>query len=130
MLEFWLVAAEGTDRFDGAELVRNLITHDPQALLLAEDAQLDGAIVGSVIAGWDGWRCHLYRLAVRPDQRRQGIASTLLSTAERRFRELGGRRFDAMVLDANTEAHPAWAAAGYDPQPEWSRWVKFHPVQP
>ncbi|WP_405737448.1 GNAT family N-acetyltransferase [Streptomyces sp. NBC_01537] len=31
----------------------------------------------------DGWRCHLYRLAVHPGHRRQGIA--LLDAAEQRF---------------------------------------------
>ena len=35
-------------------------------------------IVGSVIAGWDGWRCHLYRLAVAPARRREGIGRALL----------------------------------------------------
>jgi ribosomal protein S18 acetylase RimI-like enzyme len=44
-------------------------------------AEADGQLVGSVIAGWDGWRCHLYRLAVAPDRRRQGIGSTLLKQA-------------------------------------------------
>jgi len=28
------------------------------------------------------------------------------------------------VLDDNIAAHKIWSAAGYAPQPEWSRWVK------
>jgi GNAT superfamily N-acetyltransferase len=32
-----------------------------------------GEIAGTVIAGWDGWRGNIYRLAVHPGHRRRGI---------------------------------------------------------
>jgi ribosomal protein S18 acetylase RimI-like enzyme len=121
VLAFWRTAAEGVSISDDAEGVAGLIARDPEALLLAER---DGELVGTVIAGFDGWRCHLYRLAVRPDARRQGVARTLLAAAEERFAALGGRRGDAMVLERNEDAHHAWRAAGYTAEPQWRRWVK------
>ena len=122
VLAFWKIAAEDTNRGgDDTAAVRALIARDPEALRLAV---ADGEIVGSLVAGFDGWRCHLYRFAVHPDRRRQGIGALLLADAEERFRRFGGRRADAMVLDDNTLAHFAWAAAGYAPQEEWRRWVK------
>ncbi|MEU1665474.1 GNAT family N-acetyltransferase [Streptomyces sparsogenes] len=121
VLAFWKDAAEGTSISDDRDGVARLLDRDPESLLLAERG---GELAGTVIAGFDGWRCHLYRLAVHPDHRRQGVASALLRAAEERFTALGGRRGDAMVLDDNTLAHHAWRAAGYAPQPEWSRWVK------
>jgi ribosomal protein S18 acetylase RimI-like enzyme len=134
LLVFWAQSAEGTSVSDDPAGVANLITRDPEALLIAETSGLgtsggpgaadQSTIVGTLIAGFDGWRCHLYRFAVSPAYRRQGIGSALLSAAEERFAALGGRRGDVMVLDHNTLAHSAWSAAGYRRQDDWSRWIK------
>ena len=121
LLAFWARAAEGTSITDDPAGLARLIGRDPQALIVAEH---EGAVVGTVIAGWDGWRCHLYRLAVDPGHRRQGIGAALLAAAERRFEALGGRRADAMVLDRNELGQRTWTNAGYAAEPQWSRWVK------
>ena len=63
VLAFWKAAAEGTSISDDPSGVERLVARDPEALILAEQ---DGELVGTVIAGFDGWRCHLYRLAVHP----------------------------------------------------------------
>jgi ribosomal protein S18 acetylase RimI-like enzyme len=122
ILEFWAVAGENSSRpADDATLVANLLSRDPDSLLVAER---DGAVVGTVIAGWDGWRAHLYRLAVDPGTRGQGVGRRLVEAAEERLRALGARRFDAMVLSGNDLGARAWTALGYRPQDDWTRWVK------
>jgi ribosomal protein S18 acetylase RimI-like enzyme len=121
LLEFWARAAEGSSITDDVDGITRLLQRDPEALLVAER---DGAIVGTVIAGYDGWRCHLYRLAVDPSHRRQGIATALLAAAHDRFVALGGRRADAMVLTGNALGRHAWRAAGYRAEERWRRWTR------
>ncbi|MEV0280046.1 GNAT family N-acetyltransferase [Streptomyces sp. NPDC050610] len=121
VLAFWKEAAEGTSISDDRDGVARLVARDSESLLLAE---VGGELAGTVIAGFDGWRCSLYRLAVHPDARRRGVATALLEAAERRFVALGGRRGDAMVLEDNAVAQRAWGAAGYARERQWRRWTK------
>lgn len=123
LIEFWAMAGENAGRpSDDAELIENLIFRDPDSILVADS---NGVIVGTVIAGWDGWRAHLYRLAVDPGSRGQGIGRRLTQAAEERLRSLGAIRFDAMVLSGNEVGEGAWQAMGYRPQEDWQRWVRF-----
>jgi ribosomal protein S18 acetylase RimI-like enzyme len=122
LLDLWREAAENESRPpDTRPAVAALLDRDAAAVIVAEH---DGVLAGSVIAGWDGWRCHVYRLAVRPAGRRQGVGAALLAAAEDRFRALGGTRADAMVLDGNDLGQQLWRASGYVRQADWSRWVK------
>ncbi|MCD0480966.1 GNAT family N-acetyltransferase [Streptacidiphilus sp. ASG 303] len=127
LLAFWAQAAEGRSITDDEDGVARLLARDPGALLTA---RVDGVLAGTVIAGWDGWRCHLYRLAVHPAHRRRGVATALLAAAAERFQTLGGRRADAMVLDRNTAGRAAWQAAGYAPDAGWTRWTRPLPDSP
>jgi ribosomal protein S18 acetylase RimI-like enzyme len=124
ILELWRDAAENRSRpADTRESVAGLLDRDPLALLVAVD-ELSGVLVGTIIVGWDGWRGHLYRLAVRPDRRREGIGQLLIRAAEDRCRALGAGRIDAMVLDDNDLGQTIWVAAGFTRQDDWRRWVK------
>jgi ribosomal protein S18 acetylase RimI-like enzyme len=122
LLAMWQEAAENDSRPpDTRQAVAALLDRDGGALILAEH---DGQLIGSVIAGWDGWRYHLYRLAVRPGWRRQGTGAALLEAAEKRLQALGAKRIDAMVLASNDLGQNLWRASGYTEQPHWRRWVK------
>ena len=120
ILQLWRDAdAEPTHTDDPASVVR-LLNHDPGALIVA----VDGArIVGSVIAGWDGWRGSIYRLAVRPDYRRQALGRWLLEAAEARLRQLEAVRMQAIVVETDATAMAFWRSSGWEQQSERARFV-------
>ncbi|WP_241840165.1 GNAT family N-acetyltransferase [Frankia sp. CcI49] len=122
LLALWEAAAENEARpADTADAIRTMLARDPEVCLVARQGD---RIVGSLIAGWDGWRAHLYRLAVHPGVRRQGIGRALLDAAALRLRSLGATRLDAMVLENNELGHTFWRTAGFQSQDEWRRWVR------
>jgi ribosomal protein S18 acetylase RimI-like enzyme len=120
VLALWREAAEPTST-DSIEALGNLQRRDPGALIVAE---ADGRIVGSVIAGWDGWRGAIYRLAVAHDQRRRGLGQALLRAAEERLTGLGGRRLHAIVVESNDDAVAFWTATDWEYQAGQLRFAK------
>ena len=106
---------------DDAEVVNTLMEHDENALIVSDE---DGLIVGAVIAGWDGWRGNVYRLAVRPDRRRRGTASLLVAAAHEHLYNQGCRRVTALVGKDESEAQQLWRALGYEFDSGIARWVR------
>ena len=106
---------------DPASLARLLDTSE-DALLVAEDG--GGRLVGTIVAGWDGWRGNLYRLAVLPTERRRGIALRLVAEAEQRLTRKGAVRLSALVVSEHDPAVALWLAAGYTHDPRVGRYVR------
>ena len=120
VLALWREAdAEPTHTDDAAGLM-TLLDRDPEALIVAVDGD---RLVGSVIAGWDGWRGSIYRIVVAPDQRRAGLGRRLLQAAEDRLRRVGARRSQAIVVETDDLAVAFWRASGWAAQVERVRFV-------
>jgi ribosomal protein S18 acetylase RimI-like enzyme len=90
--------------------VERVLEQAPGALIVAEEG---GAVVGTVIAGSDGWRGSIWRLAVHPEHRRRGLGMALVRAAEERLGELGIPRVQALVGSDDAEARAFWERAGY-----------------
>ncbi len=61
VLELWRRAGAEPSVTDDPGALRRRLRRDRNLFVLAWDR---GRLVGTLIGGWDGWRGHLYRLAV------------------------------------------------------------------
>ena len=93
-----------------AEIERKL-TRDPDLFLVAE---ADGAIIGSVIGGYDGRRGLVYHLAVASKFRGRGVGSQLMDELETRLRAKGCLKCYLLVTTDNPEAESYYQQRGWE----------------
>ncbi len=122
VLDLWADARSGhASRVDRVEDVERLVEGSPGALLVADR---DREIIGALIAGWDGWRGNMYRLAVHEGCRRQGVGLVLVRAGEQYLRDRGAQRVTALVAYDDEAAGAFWDAAGYPQDREIGRRVR------
>ena len=121
MLSLWRAAGGPAGVTDTREGLAQLLRCDPEGLLIADSEE---APIGSLIAVCDGWRGNLYRLAVLPERRREGVATALLREGERHLRTLGAVRLAAVVAEGDDHAMAFWQAAGYATDNRMARCVR------
>lgn len=122
VLELWAGArSDHASTADRLEDIEALLAGSPAALLVAE---VEREIVGALIAGWDGWRGNMYRLAVRDGRRREGIGLALVRAGEDYLRQCGVRRITALVAFEDEAAGGFWESAGYPQDREIGRRVR------
>ena len=82
----------------------------PELFLVGE---LDGRVVASVMAGYDGHRGWVNYLAVEPKTRRLGLARKLMEHVERLLRERGCPKLNLQVRNTNAAALEFYRRIGY-----------------
>jgi ribosomal protein S18 acetylase RimI-like enzyme len=118
----WAVArTEHAVTEDRPEAVHRVLETGEESLWVAEQ---DGAIVGAVIAAWDGWRGNIYRLAIAPAHRRLGIGTGLLRAGERSLQRRGANRVTALVAFEDERAGAFWDENGYPVDSDIGRRVR------
>lgn len=106
---------------DRIEHVHRLLAETPGSLLIAEAG---GALLGTLIAAWDGWRGNMYRLVVLREHRRRRIGLALVRAGEEYLHQQGARRITALVAHEDTIASGFWESAGYPQDPLIGRRVR------
>ncbi len=75
--------------------------------------EVDGILVGAVIATHDGRKGWINRLVVDPQHRRRGHGTRLIAAAEERLREQGMQITAALVESDNPASLAMFQQAGY-----------------
>jgi ribosomal protein S18 acetylase RimI-like enzyme len=76
-------------------------------------ATLDGAVVGSVMAGYEGHRGWINYLAVDPAHQARGIGRTLMEAAERLLAAEGCPKINLQVRSSNASVIAFYKHLGY-----------------
>ncbi|NDL65427.1 GNAT family acetyltransferase [Acerihabitans arboris] len=78
-------------------------------------AEVAGAVVGSIMGGYDGHRGSAYYLGVHPDYRGRGIANALISRLEKKLIARGCPKIQLMVREDNEAVIGMYEKLDYEP---------------
>ena len=106
--------------------IANKLATQPELFFVA--TQRD-AVVGTVLAGYDGHRGWLYSLAVDTQVRRHGIGTRLVAHAENALAERGCPKVNLQVLPDKPEVIGFYDALGYRADPVVSLGKRLEAVE-
>lgn len=86
------------------------LAHEDGLLFLAVK---DDAVIGTVMAGYDGHRGWLYSVAVHPEHRQQGAGSALIKHAERELENRGCVKVNLQIIAGNEAVAGFYNSLGY-----------------
>ena len=71
------------------------------------------AVVGTIMAGYDGYRGWIYSIAISPNYQKKGIGSSLLAFAEQKLSELGCMKINLQIMEGNEVVENFYLSNGY-----------------
>ena len=99
---------------DPQQDIRRKLGVQPELFLVGE---VDGQLVASAMAGFDGHRGWVNYLAVCPTQRRRGLGRQLMTAVEQRLEALGCPKLNLQVRDGNQAVLAFYERLGYRVEP-------------
>jgi ribosomal protein S18 acetylase RimI-like enzyme len=94
--------------------IRRKVEFQPELFFVGE---LDGRIVASVMAGYEGHRGWINYLAVLPEYRRKGLGEKMMRHAEHVLRDWGAPKINLQIRETNREVIQFYEAIGYKAEP-------------
>ena len=102
---------------DPATAIRNKLAVERDLFFVAVEG---GAVVGTVLGGYDGHRGWVYSLAVKPQHRRQGVGSALVHRLEQALAGRGCLKVNLQVRSSNAAVVAFYEKLGYAVEPRVS----------
>lgn len=109
---------------EAAVAIPEKVRFQPDLFLVAVDGS---AVVGSAMAGYDGHRGWISRIAVLKSHRNQGVGKKLLAEAECRLASRGCIKINLQVVESNAEVLEFYQRCGYDVEPRISMSKQLRP---
>ncbi len=118
VIDLWRVAFGYEDAHNAPALVIDKKLAVDDGLFFVALAQ--GAVVGTVMAGYDGHRGWLYAVAVHPDQRQSGVGGVLVRHAENALMVRGCLKINLQIRGGNERVAAFYESLGYVVEPRVS----------
>ena len=100
----------GLSDADSREGIEKFINANPRSCFIALEGE---TLVGAVMCGCDGRRGYLHHLAVRVDQRGQGIGEKLVEECMAALRAIGIDKAHIFVIKTNEAGKVFWRKIGW-----------------
>lgn len=110
VIELWQAAGVTRPWNDPRADIARKLAVQPELFLVGENA---GAVVATVMGGYDGHRGAIYYLAVSPAHQRRGYARLLMEAVERLLLARGCPKINLNVRLDNEAAHGFYDRIGY-----------------
>lgn len=110
VVELWTACGLVKPQNDPWRDIRRKTEDSAWGFLVAEDSS---AVIGTVMAGYDGHRGWINYLACLPSRQRRGVGSALMSHAAELLRLRGCPKINLQVREGNDSALAFYASLGY-----------------
>jgi ribosomal protein S18 acetylase RimI-like enzyme len=90
--------------------IQRKFTDSPELFLVGT---IEGRVVATVMAGYDGHRGWINYLGVCPDHQRQGLGREIMEAAERCLRERGVPKINLQVRSGNSHVIAFYESLGF-----------------
>ncbi len=95
---------------ESRSLIETKLTVQPELFLVCESG---GEVVGTTIAGFDGVRGWVHKVATHPERRKSGIGRMLMEAVEAELAKRGCRKLNLQVRAGNDGAVAFYEELGY-----------------
>jgi ribosomal protein S18 acetylase RimI-like enzyme len=95
---------------DSKKSIQRFLEKNPALCFIAETSD---EIIGTIMAGDDGRRGHIYHLMVKQEYRNKGIGKKLLERVEQTLKKEGIRKIFLVAFKKNRTGNKFWDANGY-----------------
>jgi len=111
VIELWrAVFPDGAAWNQAGDVIARKMSVQPDLFFVATENE---KVVGTVVAGYDGVRGWVHRLAVHREHRRRGVATKLMRCAETALKERGCPKLNLQVRASNLEVLGFYRSLGY-----------------